>query len=57
MISVFHDPGVQASNTAYSSEADMQEAFARVDRFNASLQANGQFVYACGQSVELRTMQ
>lgn len=48
MISVFHDPGVQASNTAYSSEADMQEAFARVDRFNASLQANGQFVYAWG---------
>ncbi|MFP7364705.1 YciI family protein [Corynebacterium callunae] len=48
LLSVFHDPGVQQSGTAYQSEEAMHEAFARVEAFNKQLIDDGQFVYACG---------
>ncbi|WIM67846.1 YciI family protein [Corynebacterium breve] len=48
LLAIYHDPGVQASQSAYSSEEDMQAAFARVNAFNDELKAEGNWVYACG---------
>lgn len=50
LISVFHEPGVQAKGAAYADEAVMAEAFARVGAFNERLQAEGAFVLAGGLS-------
>lgn len=48
LLSIYHDPGVQASNAAYHSEEEMQAAFARVNVFNERLKADDHWVYACG---------
>lgn len=48
LISVFHEPGVQAQGAAYADEAAMAEAFAKVGAFNERLQAEGRFVLAGG---------
>ncbi|MCG7431708.1 YciI family protein [Kocuria indica] len=48
MISVFHDPGVQASGEAYRSKDDMQRAFDAVAAFSQDLQDSGQWVLAGG---------
>ncbi|WP_018296706.1 YciI family protein [Corynebacterium lubricantis] len=48
LLSIYHEPGVHASGTAYQSEEEMQNAFDKVAKFNERIMADGQFVYACG---------
>ncbi len=49
MISVWHAPGTQLQPLGpYDSEEAMYAAFQAVSEFNASLQAEGAWVFACG---------
>jgi hypothetical protein len=51
MISVWHAPGTQQRPLGpYGSEEDMLAAFQAVGEFNAWLQAEGAWVFACGLS-------
>jgi hypothetical protein len=51
MISVWHAPGTQQRSLGpYESEEDMLAAFQAVSEFNAWLQAEGAWVFACGLS-------
>ncbi|AGF71223.1 YciI family protein [Corynebacterium halotolerans] len=46
MLSVHHEPGVQAAGGTYETEEDAQTAFAAVDDLNSQLEKDGQLVFA-----------
>ena len=45
MLSVHHEPGVQAAGGAYETEEDAQTAFAAVGALNKQLEKDGQLVF------------